>query len=126
MNSKTKIRNVSLILLGTLILMVKHNYNGPGWEIVRSYAGNFSISFAIYFLIDLNSLYWKGNKLITAVIALLIVELFEITNGFGVMLNVYDTIDLLVNAAGMVLALTVDRLLDVKNSKENLEEKATR
>ena len=37
-------------------------------------------------------------------IALLIVELFEITDGFGIMTNVYDPYDYLANAVGFSLA----------------------
>jgi hypothetical protein len=46
------------------------------------------------------------------------VELFEITNGFGIMTNIYDTIDLFANLIGVILALTVDQLLTKNNSKE--------
>jgi hypothetical protein len=37
---------------------------------------------------------------VTVGIALLVVELFEATNGFGVMTNVYDPADFVVNAVG--------------------------
>lgn len=120
MSGKEKIRNVLFILLGALILVLKHNYNGPYSEIVKSYSGNLSVSFAVYFIISINSHQWKRNKLITATIALIIVELFEITNGFGIMENVYDTIDLFVNLIGIILALVLDQLLNMNNSV-NLE-----
>ncbi len=116
MSGKEKIRAVLLILLGVLVLVLKHNYSGPCYEIVKSYAGNLSVSFAVYFIISINSHHWKRNKLITAAIALIIVELFEITNGFGIMKNVFDMLDLFVNLIGIVLALVVDRLLNLKNS----------
>jgi hypothetical protein len=45
---------------------------------------------------------------IAAPLTLLAVELFEITNGFGVMANVYDPADLVANAAGVGLAVIVD------------------
>jgi hypothetical protein len=118
LREKHKVRNVLFILLGVLVLLLKQIYNGPGLEIVKSYSGNLSISFAVYFLISFSSDHWKQNKLISAVISLTIVELFEITNGFGIMTNTYDTIDLFVNLIGVISALVLDKILTVKNSKE--------
>jgi len=117
-SNKQKVRNVLFILLGVSILLLKQIYNGPGLEIVKSYSGNLSISFAVYFLICFNSNHWKKNKLITAIISLIIVELFEITNGFGIMTNVFDIIDLFVNLVGIILALALDQLLTLNNSSE--------
>jgi len=117
-SNKQKVRNVLFILLGVSVLLLKQNYYGPDQEIVKSYSGNLSISFAVYFIICFSSDHWKQNKLITAIISLTIVELFEITNGFGIMTNTYDTIDLFVNIMGVILALAVDQLLTRNNSKE--------
>ena len=116
MSEKEKIRNVLFILLGVLVLVLKHNYNGPYLEIVKSYSGNLSVSFAIYFIVGFSSNNWGKNKFITAAIALIIVELFEITNGFGIMTNVFDTIDLFANLIGIILALVLDKLLKINNS----------
>ena len=118
MGGREKVRNVSFILLGVFVLLLKQSYNGPGQEIVLSYAGNLSISFAVYFLICLISNHWKENKFITAIISLIIVELFEVFDGFGVMKNVFDIIDLFANLIGVILALVCDKLLSVINSKE--------
>lgn len=117
-SNKQKARNVLFILLGISVLLLKQIYNGPGLEIVKSYSGNLSISFAVYFIICFSSEHWKQNKLITAIISLTIVELFEITNGFEIMKNVFDIFDLFVNLIGVILALVLDKLLTVKNSKE--------
>jgi len=117
-SNKQKVRNVLFILLGVLVLLLKQNYNGSDQEIVKSYSGNLSISFAVYFIICFSSDHWKQNKLITAIISLTIVELFEITNGFGIMTNTYDAIDLFVNIIGVILALAVDQLLTRNNSTE--------
>ena len=117
-SNKQKARNVLFVLLGISVLLLKQVYNGPGLEIVKSYSGNLSISFAVYFLICFSSDHWKQNKLITAIISLTIVELFEITNGFGIMKNVFDVFDLFVNLIGVISALVLDKLLTVKNSKE--------
>ena len=48
----------------------------------------------------------------------MIVELFEITNGFGIMKNVFDIFDLFVNLIGVISALLLDKLLTGNNSKE--------
>jgi hypothetical protein len=45
---------------------------------------------------------------LTTGLALAVVELFEALNGFGVMTNVYDQVDLAANAAGIALALALD------------------
>ena len=118
MGGKEKVRNVLFVLLGVLVLLLKQSYGGPSQEIVKSYSGNLSISFAVYFLICFSSDNWKQNKFITAIISLTILELFEITNGFVIMTNTYDTIDLLINLIGVILALVVDQLLTRNNSKE--------
>jgi len=118
MGGKEKVRNVLFVLLGVLVLLLKHSYSGLGQEIVQSYSGNLSISFSTYFLICFSSDHWKQNKLITAIISLTIVELFELTNGFGIMTNTYDTIDLFANLIGIILALAVNQLLTKNNSKE--------
>ena len=106
-----KIRNVIFILLGVLLLLIKPHYNGPFLDIVKSYLGNISISFSVYFIISFYSRHWKMNKLITALIALLIVELFEVLNGFGIMTNVYDEMDLLANLLGVIFALSIDLMI---------------
>jgi hypothetical protein len=108
LTKNNKIRNVSFILAGVILLVLKQKYNGPYLEIIKSYLGNFSVSFAVYFIVQFNDHLWKTNKVITALIAIVVVNLFELTNGFGVMTNVYDTIDLPVNLAGVLLALALD------------------
>jgi len=106
-----KIRNVIFILLGVLLLLIKPHYNGPFLDIIKNYLGNISISFAVYFIVSIYSNNWKMNKLITALIALLIVELFEVLNGFGIMTNVYDKMDLLANLLGILFALSIDLMI---------------
>lgn len=122
MIAKEKLRYLLFVLSGALVLMLKHNYNGPYTEIVKSYSGNISVSFAVYFIMTFSSDNWKGNRFITAAIALLTVELFEITNGFGIMTNVFDPIDLLANLIGVGLALGIDLLLS-RDSSGNKEVK---
>jgi hypothetical protein len=109
MNRTHKIKRILLILLGVLGLVLKKHYDGPYLEFVDSYLGNVSVSFAVYFLVGIITINWKLNKLITAVISLTIVELFELTNGFGIMTNIFDPIDLIANLIGICLALALDR-----------------
>jgi hypothetical protein len=89
---------------------MKRHYSGPFVDIVHSYGGNASASFAVYFVIRIVTLGWRYGGLLTASVALLVVGLFEATNGFGVMTNVYDPADFVANALGVGLALVVDTL----------------
>jgi len=127
----TKVRTVLLVLFGVAGLVLKRHYSGPHQSLVHSYGGNVAASFAVYFVVSnlylpprLIALGANGTgdrdqspvsgssyrRLLTAAAALLVVELFEITNGFGVMTNVYDRVDLVANAGGVALALVVDAL----------------
>lgn len=109
------LRYSAFIILGAAMLVVKSPYGGPFEEIVRSYAGNFFVSAAVYFLarIGLNQV---GQGMFSAAMAsVLVVELFEFTNGLGVMSNTFDPYDLLVNPAGVAAAMAVDRLTIPKN-----------
>jgi hypothetical protein len=62
----------------------------------------------VYYVVALLPLPSRFGKLLTAGLALAVVELFEALNGFGVMTNVYDQVDLAANAVGIALALAVD------------------
>ena len=108
MTAREKIQNVIFILIGVMLMLLKKNYDGPYQEIINSYLGNLSISFSMYFLISLNHTIWKSKKIITFLVSLAIVELFEITDGFGIMSNVYDSYDLIANLIGVSIALALD------------------
>lgn len=101
-------RNLAFILVAVAALVLKRHYSGPFLETVASYGGNVSASFAVYFIFGISRFGRKYQKLVTAGIALLVVELFEATNGFGVMTNVYDRFDYPANAIGVGLALAID------------------
>ncbi len=109
-----KLRNVGFVLLGIAVLLLKRHYTGPLADLFHAYAGNLSISFALYFVfINL----WhtvRSRRPLTAAITLSAVELFEVFDGFGFMSNTYDPIDLVVNAAGVALALWVDTATSVR------------
>lgn len=102
------IRNVALAVLGAAVLVLKSAYHGPFEDPLNAYAGNVAVSFALYFAaINATSRYGRP-RLLAAALTLLAVELFEITNGFGVMENIHDPADFIANAAGVGLAVIVD------------------
>jgi hypothetical protein len=107
----SKARNVYFVLLGVVALVLKRYYSGPFVEIILSYAGNISASFAIYYAARISTSGWRYGMPATAGMALLVAELFEATNGFGVMTNVYDPFDFAANAVGVGLALGLDALV---------------
>lgn len=122
MNLFHRLRNLAFILLGVLVLLFKRSYTGPYTELVNNYGSNFSVSFAVYFIayLGFNSLPYP--RLMSAVGALLAVELFELLNGFGVMSNVYDPWDYLANALGIGLAVGIDLLLNKLPKNKDLTE----
>jgi hypothetical protein len=76
--------------------------------VAHSYGGNFAASFAVYFLAAIATLRRGLGRLAAAASAALVVEAFEVTNGFGVMANVYDPSDLVANLVGIGAALALD------------------
>jgi len=106
-----KHRDVLLVLLGIAALVLKRHFGGPFHEVIQSYGGNISVSFAVYFLLKYLPLHARFKAFLTAGLALIVVELFEACDGFGVMENVYDPFDFVANFAGVALALAVDAAL---------------
>lgn len=113
-----RVRNIAFILCGIAALLLKSRYAGPHAELVHSYLGNFSVSFAVYFLCanavllvkPLLRLSASQLRNATAALALAIVALFEEADGFGVMSNTYDPLDHAANAAGILLAVLADAI----------------
>jgi hypothetical protein len=105
---RRKTRNVFFALLGAAALVLKARYSGPYRQALRSYGGNIVASFAAYYVVALLPLPPRFGRLFTAGLALAVVELFEASNGFGVMTNTYDPVDFAANAAGIALAVAVD------------------
>jgi hypothetical protein len=106
-----KTRTVLMALVGVAGLLLKGSYSGPLRESVHNYVGNVSVSFAVYFVVS-NLPFPAGHRrLFAALVALAVVEGFEVSNGYGVMSNVYDPLDLLANGAGIAIAVLVDVLL---------------
>ncbi|TFG49287.1 MAG: hypothetical protein E4H33_02560 [Anaerolineales bacterium] len=117
-----RIRNLVFILLGVLVLVFKRYYAGPFNELVNNHGSNFSVSFAVYFVALMGFDPLPRTRLIAVAGSLLAVELFELTNGFGVMENVYDPWDYLANALGIGLALGIDLVLSqVKDRKDQAD-----
>jgi hypothetical protein len=109
-----KLRNVLCVLIGVAALVLKKYYAGPGQQPVQDYGGNIGVSFAVYFLFLQLSIPAAFKKPVAAGIALAVVELFEASDGFGVMTNTYDPFDFVANAVGVALALSVDSILRVR------------
>ncbi len=107
-------RHVLFVLAAMVIFLLKPHHHGPLSGIFHDYGGNFVVSFAVYFIMTIGLSRLGRGGLTAALSALLLVELFEITDGFGIMSNVYDPLDLLANAAGIALALAVDRLTQAR------------
>ncbi len=114
----TKIRNTVLILLGTGVLLLKRHYTGTQQEMVHAYAGNVSVSFALYFLFVNLRPRAKGGRILAASLAFTSVQLFEAFDGFGVMANTYDPMDFIVNAVGIAVAWGLDIVLSAKSTKD--------
>jgi hypothetical protein len=102
------IRNVALAVTGAAVLVFGSAYQGPFGEVLQAYAGNVAASFALYFAALNATTRYRRPRLLAASLTLLAVELFEVADGFGVMANTYDPIDLVANAAGVSLAVSVD------------------
>ena len=100
-------RYTLLVLIGVAGLLLKRWFSDSLSDLAVSYFGNLSASFAVYYIARLAAL-GRLNRALCAIIALLIVELFEATNGFGVMTNVYDHLDYVANALGVGLGIAVD------------------
>ena len=108
MTGSEKRRYVMFALLGVAGLVLKSRYAGPLSATIHDHGGNFAASFAVYFVASIGVSATGLGPLAAAALALLVVELFEATDGFGVMSNVYDPGDYVANAAGVLVAVAVD------------------
>lgn len=96
-----------MVLLGVAGLLIKHWLSDSAGELANSYLGNFTASFAVYFLVSIAARQ-RLTRVVIALIATFTVGAFELTDGFGIMTNVYDPLDLLANAFGILFAYCVD------------------
>ncbi|MGD2136422.1 MAG: hypothetical protein PVF27_09685, partial [Gemmatimonadales bacterium] len=102
------VRNVAFAVLGAAALVLKPSYHGPLEQVVFAYGGNVAVSLALYFAALSGAMRHGLGRTAAALGTLLAVEAFEVTNGFGVMANTYDPMDLAANAVGVGLALALD------------------
>jgi hypothetical protein len=102
------IRNVVLAVTGAVVLVLGSAYRGPFDEAFQAHSGNVAVSFALYFAALNATARLPRPRLLAASLTLLAVELFEATDGFGVMSNTYDPVDFVANAAGIGVAVVVD------------------
>ena len=107
MTARIRFRDLLMVLAGVGCLLLKRWFAKSLGDLAFSYVGNLSASFAVYFLVSIAATP-KLTRVMIAGIALLVVELFELTDGFGIMTNVYDPFDYLANALGVGLAYCVD------------------
>src|SRR5512139_3872009 len=107
MSTRLRARNLLMVLAGVVGLLMKGWFAESLGDLAHSYLGNLAVSFAVYFLVSIAA----GNRLsrfMIGVIALLVVEIFELADGFKIMANVYDPFDYLANAVGVALAYLLD------------------
>jgi hypothetical protein len=107
MNSSFRARHLVFVLVGVAGLLLKSWLQDSLPEFAISYLGNLSASFAVYFVVRLADPD-RFSPLVCALAALAVVELFEASNGFGVMSNVYDPLDYAANALGVGLGVGVE------------------
>ena len=107
MTARIRLRDLLLVLTGVACLLLKRWFAKALGDLAFSYVGNLSVSFAVYFMVSIAATS-RLKRVMVAVIALLVVELFELTDGFGIMTNVYDPFDYLANALGVGLVYCVD------------------
>ena len=119
MNTPLRIRNIVMILVGVAGLLSKSWLRDSMGDLAHAYLGNVAASFAVYFLVSLAA-FPRLQRIWIAAVALAIVEAFELTNGFGVMTNVYDPFDYLANGVGIALAYCADlasaRMMQARSS----------
>jgi len=117
-------RNLLFVAIAIALFLMKRQYVGPFQELVHSYAGNVTVSFALYLVfLRMCMMLPRFGRLIAAASVLVCVESFELLDGYGFMSNTYDGYDLLANAIGVGLALSLDVVLS-KNRSQIPEAKA--
>jgi hypothetical protein len=110
MTASIRIRNVAMVLVGVAALLSKSWFRESIGSLAYAYLGNLSAYFAAFYVVAITASP-RLHRIWIAAMALAVVEIFELTNGFGVMSNVYDPIDYLANSLGVALAFCVDLVL---------------
>jgi len=78
-----------------------------------------SISFALYFILMNLRVQLRAKRVLTALLALVLAEAFEVFDGFGMLANTHDPVDLIANAVGIGCALGLDTMLSRKSSRHS-------
>ncbi len=104
--------NILFVLAGVAGLVLKGQYSGPAHALVHSYGGNVAASFAVYFLARRATTWSNVSRAVAAGLALVVVQLFEVFDGFGLMTNVYDRVDFVANVAGIAIAVALDTVVN--------------
>jgi hypothetical protein len=110
MNLRLHIRNVAMVIIGVVALLSKSWFRESLGSLAYAYIGNLSASFAVFFIVAIAAAP-KLHRIWIAAMAIAIVDAFELTDGFGVMTNVYDPFDYLANGLGVALAFCADLVL---------------
>ena len=116
---KPLIRNLVFVFIGVILFVLRRHYSGPLEDIIHSYAGNFIVSFSLYFVFinPLVQVRLRAKRVLAALLTLAAVESFEAFNGYGYMANTYDPIDYIANALGVGFALGLDAILNRKSTQ---------
>ena len=117
-DSRSELRNVLVTLPAIALFLLKRHYTGPFQELIHSYAGNVTVSFALYFVVlKICMSSPRFGRVIAAAVVLVCVESFELLDGYRIMSNTYDAFDLLANVIGVGLALSLDTKLGRKRKE---------
>jgi|GEM_PF-6833318 len=109
-----KLIHLALILLAVAGAIFSQYYSGFGGDILENYGANFCFPFAMYFIIRSFPL----ERSIVALIALGGVLLQEVGQLLGLYAGIFDYKDLLVDLAGVLAAMAVDRKITrIRDSK---------
>jgi hypothetical protein len=119
MNTRLRIRNVVMVPIGTIALLNKSWFSDSIGDLAYAYLGNLAASFAIYFVVAI-AVHPRLHRIWTAVVTLVIVEVFELTNGFGVMTDVFDPFDYLANGIGILRRSRFNPYDAIQSTKESI------
>lgn len=103
MPSSSKGRDVACVLLSVTLLLFARRYDGPGSTFLRQHGANLSFSFGAFYILRLLRIPRSGRAWITALVALAGVWSQELLQAAGVYPGVFDPLDLLYDAGGVVL-----------------------
>jgi len=99
-----KVRDVACVLLSVALLLFARRYDGPGSTFLHQHGANLSFSFGAFYILRLLRVPRSGRAWITALLALAGVWLQEGLQAAGLYPGVFDPLDLLYDAGGVVLA----------------------